>query len=125
MKNENYRYIKYIAYGKLRKELICRCKCLNVKRTTIAKIKSLLTIVYTELKDAIENPIIEQNDEIQIMVDKKKEIENNETYSLMLNEAYEAYKIKFISMDRPTITQIEKQTQKVLDSVIQELLILY
>lgn len=125
MKNENYRYIKYRAYGELRKEFICRCKCLDVKRTTIAKIESLLRIVYTELTEAIENPIIDSKDELQVMIDKKREIEDNETYALMLKEAYEAYRLKFIAMDRPTIMQVEKKTQKVLNSVIDELLVLY
>jgi predicted esterase YcpF (UPF0227 family) len=77
------------------------------------------------MSKAIENPVINPEDELHVIVDKKREIEDNETYALMLKEAYEAYRIRFIAMDRPTIMSIEKKTKKVLDNVVDELLALY
>lgn len=124
MKNENNKYIKYKAYGQLYKLFMTKLEDLHVDRPNVNRIESLLTISHDEIKEKIENPEISLKDNIKTIIDKKYKIEYNELYMLMLHEAYEVYKNAFVGKDRPTMKQVDKILHSVLDTIIDDLLLL-
>lgn len=118
------KYIRYKAYGNLRKLLLEKLRDIGVERPSSSTLVSLNLKAYEELVSSVQDPEISYNDSMQMLVEKKLLAQKNKMYTIMLFEAVKAYQEEFEKSDRPTIKQVEKKTQQVLNIVIEDLLLL-
>ena len=121
MENGNNKYLRYKAYYHLRNSLIDKVKILNVNRLASSRYESLLFKSFEECVQHIKNPEIYITDSIDTMINKRHEVDCNLIYVQMMCEARNAY--LNINHDRKSVKQIEDQTQKILDKVIDDLLL--
>ena len=116
------RYIEYRAYGHLKELFVAKLHAQNVQRPSIHRCELLLNNAYAEIKESITNPEILATDDMSTIYNKKREIEDNTIYYFMIQDAYAAYMNALFALSRPTLLQVEKHLENVLDTIIAKLL---